>query len=379
MRMFAFSAALALTLAGLAPAAAQEPIRIGSSIPITGTTAFFGQHSRWGTELAVAEANEAGGLHGRKIEVDFQDNQCNPSVAVTSVSQMLASKKYAAIFDGLCSSVVLAIMPLVQRANVPLIVANGSATAIAEQSGVGGNDWTFKVNPSDASLIEALVGHLEKIGDVDKLALVGENTDYGRAGVQAFERALEKRKLKPLMSTDFYQQGTADFTTLLSKVRRSAPKAIALYSIGADFQNLIRQYHGANMTIPLTGRLLTDQVPAEIMASGRLNGSTSVQPYTAEVDIPANKAFVAAFTKMHGSAPNLLSFEAYETAKVLLDAIKRAGSADPTAIRDALKKTKYPSILGAEIEFDANNLAHNNAVIITVKDGKVTVEGLSRT
>ncbi len=64
---------------------------------------------------------------------------------------------------------------------------------------------------------------------------------------------------------------------------------------------------------------------------------------------------------------------------MLIDAIKRAGVAEPAAIRDALKKTKYPSILGADIEFDDHNLAHNNAVVITIKEGKVQIEGLSKT
>jgi branched-chain amino acid transport system substrate-binding protein len=97
-------------------AGAEEPIRIGSSIPITGTAAFFGQHSRWGAELAVEEANAASGALGRQIEIDFQDNQCNPTEAVKSVSQMLSNKKDVAILDGLCSSAILAIMPLVERA-----------------------------------------------------------------------------------------------------------------------------------------------------------------------------------------------------------------------------------------------------------------------
>jgi ABC-type branched-chain amino acid transport systems, periplasmic component len=80
----------------------------------------FGQHSRWGAELAAAEANAKGGVLGRKVEIDFQDNRCNPAEAVKSVTQMLAEKKYVAIFDGLCSSAALAIMPLVERAGIPL-------------------------------------------------------------------------------------------------------------------------------------------------------------------------------------------------------------------------------------------------------------------
>jgi len=370
-------AALGLTLVALA-ARAQEPIVIGDSLPITGNLAFFGQHSRWGTELAVAEANASGGILGRPIKIDYQDNQCNPAVGVSSVSQMLSDKKHVAVLDGVCSSVILAIMPIVQRAGVPLVVANGSATAIAEASGIDGNQWTFKVNPSDASLATALVGYLQNAGKADGIVLIGEDTDYGRAGTQAFEQALAPLHLK-LLSSDYYQQGTADFTTVLTKIRRENPGSLAVYSVGADFQNLIRQYFGMGLTIPLTGRLLTDQIPPEIMASGKLDGSTAVQPYAAEVDLPANKAFIAAFQKMHHTAPNLLSFEAYETTRVLLDAITRSGSAQPAAIRDALKTTKFPSILGADITFDDHNLAHNNAVILIIKGGKVVVEGLSRT
>ena len=80
-------------------------------IPLTGGVSHFGQHSRWGAEMALAEANATGGCWGASLEIDFQDNRCNPAEAVKSVTQMLASKKYVAIHDGLCSSVVLAIMP----------------------------------------------------------------------------------------------------------------------------------------------------------------------------------------------------------------------------------------------------------------------------
>ena len=355
-----------------------SPIVIGASLPLTGTVSTFGQHSRWGSELAIQEANAAGGILGRKVEMDYQDNRCNPAEAVKSVTQMIAEKKYVAIFDGLCSSAALAIMPLVERAEIPFVVANASATSIAEKSGVGGNEWTFKVNPTDASMLDALVGWLQKEGKASNIAFIGEDTDFGRAGSEGLEAALKKKNLK-LSSIDFYQKGTADFTTLLAKVRSKKPQEIALYSIDADFQNLIRQWAGMGAGIPLTGRVLLDQVPAQILASGMLNGSTAVQPYSESVDLPANKAFVAAYKKMTGQDPILVGFESYEATKILLDAIKRAGSTDHTAVRDALKKTSYPSILGVDLKFDDHNLVHNNAVILGVKDGKVVVLGFSKT
>jgi branched-chain amino acid transport system substrate-binding protein len=354
------------------------PIVIGSSIPITGGVSSFGQHSRWGSELAIAEANAAGGVLGRKIEIDFQDNRCNPAEAVKSVTQMISDKKYVAILDGLCSSVALAIMPLVERAEIPFVVANASATSIAEKSGVGGNKWTFKVNPTDASMLDALVTWLAKEGKADNIAFLGEDTDFGRAGSSGLEAALKKRNLK-LSNVDFYQKGTADFSTVFAKIKSKKPTLLAMYAIDADFQNAMRQWYGMGGGIPLTGRVLVDQVPKEIMASGFLDGTTAVQPYDPSIDTPANKAFVEAFTKKNGAAPILVSFEAYETTRILIDAIKRAGNTEPAAIREALTKTKYPSILGSVIEFDANNLAHNNAVILGIKAGKVMVLGFSKT
>ena len=267
-------AVLASTAFAQAPAG---PIIIGASTPLTGGVAHFGQHARWGAELAIAEANAKGGALGRKIEIDFQDNRCNPAEAVKSVTQMLAEKKYAAIFDGLCSSVALAIMPLVERAGVPFIVANASATSIAEKSGVGGNKWTFKVNPTDASMLDALVGWLDKDGKAGNIAFLGEDTDFGRAGSSGLEAALKKRNQKLVMA-DYFQKGTADFTPVLTKIKAKKPALLALYAIDADFQNSIRQWYSLGGGIPLTGRVLVDQVPKEIMASGFLDGTTSVQP-----------------------------------------------------------------------------------------------------
>jgi branched-chain amino acid transport system substrate-binding protein len=354
------------------------PIIIGASTPLTGGVAHFGQHARWGAELAIAEANAKGGALGRKIEIDFQDNRCNPAEAVKSVTQMLAEKKYAAIFDGLCSSAALAIMPLVERAGVPFIVANASATSIAEKSGVGGNKWTFKVNPTDASMLDALISWLDKDGKAGNIAFLGEDTDYGRAGSSGLEAALKKRSQKLVMA-DYFQKGTADFTPVLTKIKAKKPALLAIYTIDADFQNSLRQWYGLGGGIPLTGRVLVDQIPKEIMASGFLDGTTSVQPWDPSVDTPANKVFVEAFTKKYNVAPMLISFESYETINILIDAIRRSGNGSPAAIRDALATTRYQSMLGPVLEFDANNLVHNNAIIFTIKGGKVVIVGMSKT
>jgi len=354
-----------------------DPIHILSSVPLTGNVASFGQQAKWGTELAISEINAKGGILGRKLVVDYEDNRCNAAEAVKSVSQALSRSKYVAILDGLCSSAVLAIMPLADRAKLPMVVANGTASSISETSGKGGNQWVFKVNPSDAGLTDAIVGWLAKENKSSNIALLAEDTDFGRAGQQGLQAALSKRGEK-LASTDFYQQGTADFTNVLTKLRAQKPNAIALYSVTVDFQNLLRQYVSSGVRIPLTGRLVFNDVPKEILESGALEGTITVQPYTVEIDTPANKAFVAAFEKLNNTKPNLVGFESYESMLVLADAIRRANSTDSTAIRNALKTTKFKSILETTIEFDENHLAHNNAVVMTIQKGKVIVLGFSK-
>ena len=325
------------------------------------------------------EANATGGVLGRKVEFDYQDNRCNPAEAVKSVTQMVAQKKYVAIFDGLCSSAALAIMPLIERAEIPFVVANASATSIAEKSGAGGNRWTFKVNPTDASMLDALIAWLDKDGKARNIAFLGEDTDFGRAGASGLEAALKKRNVS-LGMTEFYQKGTADFSSVLAKIKARKPAALALYAIDADFQNMMRQWNGMGGGIPLTGRVLVDQVPKEILAAGVLDGTTSVQPYDVNIDTAANKTFVEAYKKKSGgTAPIMVGFESYEATRILLDAIKRAGSTGPAAVRDALAKTKYQSLLGATLEFDQNNLLHNDAVILGIRDGKVVVFGFSKT
>src|SRR5499433_1692510 len=282
MRLITAAAALAaLAYAGLAQSQ-EGPILIGASIPLTGGVSTFGQHSRWGAELAVSEANAKGGVLGRKIEVDFQDNRCNPAEAVKSVTQMLSEKKYVAIFDGLCSSAALAIMPLVERAGVPFVVANAS----------------------DLSMLDALVGWLDKEGKAGNIAFLGEDSDFGRAGSTGLETALKKRNLK-LASVDFFQKGTADFTPVFTKIKARKPALFAIYAVDADFQNAMRQWYSMGGGVPLTGRVLVDQVPKEIMDSGFLDGTTSVQPYDPSVDTPGNKAFVEAFRKLHNVPPIL--------------------------------------------------------------------------
>lgn len=368
---------IALVSAALTSAAHAEDLRIGLSTPLTGSVASLGQHEKWGAELAIAQLNEAGSVNGKTLALDVQDNQCNPSQGVTSVEKLLQSSPVAVI-GALCSSVTLAIMPVAKRAKVPLVVAVATSPAITEASGIGGNEWTFRINPSDAGLGTALANYLAANGSYSKLAFVGEDTDYGRGGQKALASALSGKGVN-VASTDLFQQNTQDFTTVLTRLSSEAPDALALYAVGADELNFLRQYRSSGLRTHLTGRIAFDELADTVVASGALDGATSVFPYAANLDTPENKAFVTAFKEKYGQLPNYQSFEAYEAVHVIADAARRAEKPTPEAVRDALATTKFKSLTGKTISFDQNNQAHNSALILRIDGKEIVIEAQSDT
>ncbi len=362
----------------VAASADDKPIVVGISAPLSGPATLLGEHLQWGAQLATEQINAAGGVLGRKLDLKVQDNACSPSQGVTSVSRLISLDSPSVLMGALCSSVTLALMPVVKRAQVPLVVSISTARAIAEGAGVGGNDWVFKTNPSDQGLADALVRYLLANSKINRIALAAEDTDYGRGASKALTAAFQGTRLK-LVSSDYFQKGTQDYSAELTKLSHEKPDAVALYMTGTDEVNFVRQYGHAGMTIPITGRPNLGIMTKEITDGGVPSGSTSVYPYFVGIDNPENNAFVKAFKAQFHRDPIYQSFEAYEAVKIIAAAINRAGKSDPASIRKALVDTNFESILGGIVKFDDHHEAHNSAIILKVEGGKVAVAGREHT
>lgn len=369
------AAAIAAFGLGALPASAADPILLGLSGPQSGGAAYLGQHQKWGAELAIEELNKAGGVLGRPIVLSVQDNQCNPTQGAASAEQLIAVGKVSAIVGGLCSSATLSILPIVEKAGIPLVVETATSPKITELSGVGGNKWSFRINPSDAELAVGLARYLIAEGKIKKVAFVGEDTDYGRGGHAALGKVLAQNGIE-LGNGDFIARDTQDFSAILTRLASERPGAIALYLNGADELNFLRQYRAARLDIPLTGRVEFSELQERIVESGAINGATSVYPYSDLIAAGGNAAFVEAFRKKFGEVPNAQSFQSYTAFKLLGDAISRAGSSEPAKIRDALSTSDFKTILGDQLKFDAHHQAHPSAVILRIENGKVAVKGL---
>lgn len=371
MRVRSWMAGVVAAVLSIGPAAAQ-PIVIGVSTPQTGAAATASEWEMWGVNLAVEEINAAGGLlGGRKIELMVLDNKCNPSEAV-NVANKLVEAKVVAIEGSHCSSAHLASMKIIADAKIPMITGIASNPQISDLAGPGRNEYAFRISASDSSMMEALGIYLAKAKVFKTAAIIGEDTDFGRGGADAFKKVAEKSGVQ-IVSTDFHPQNTPDFTSILTRIQQRRPDAIATFQIGGDSINFLRQAMQLGVHIPYTGRVELGGRNLPIIEAGGMEKSISAWQYSALVDSPQNKAFAEKIMAKHKSEPYLQSWAGYDCIRVLAQAIKDANSTDGEKIKDAIKKMKFTNLMGKEVTFDDHNSAGHYVVLHTVINKKVAV------
>jgi branched-chain amino acid transport system substrate-binding protein len=372
MRKSLLAVAAVASFASFSPAMAQQgPIVIGVSTPKTGVAATASEWEMWGANLAVEEINAAGGLLGRKVELLVLDNKCNPSEGV-NVANKLVEAKVVAIEGAHCSSVHLAMMKIIADAKIPMVTGIASNPQITELAGPGRNEYAFRISPSDSAMMDALGIYLGNKKDFKKVAIVGEDTDFGRGGADAFKAVADKAGVA-VVSTDFSPQNTPDFTSILTRIQREKPDAIATFQVGGDSLNFLRQAMQLGVKIPYTGRVELGGRNQPIIDAGGMEKSISAWTYNAEIDVPSNKAFVAKIEEKYKSKPYLQTWGAYDAIRVIGLAIKAAGSTDGPKVKDAIKDLKYTTVIGKPVAFDDHNSSGHWVVLQTVKDKKVGV------
>lgn len=369
MRKFLLAATVA-GFAGIGPAGAQS-ILIGVSTPQTGPAAVASEWEMWGVNLAVEEINAAGGVLGRKLELMVLDNKCNPSEGV-NVANKLVEAKVVAIEGSHCSSAHLASMKIVADAKIPMVTGIASNPQISTLAGPGRNEYSFRISASDQNMMDALGIYLGTKKVFKNVAIIGEDTDFGRGGADAFKAVAEKAGVS-VVSTDFHPQNAPDFTTILTRIQQRRPDAIATFQVGGDSLNFLRQAMQLGVRIPYTGRIELGGRNLPIIEAGGLEKSISAWQYSAHIDSPQNKAFAEKIMAKHKSEPYLQTWAGYDSIRVIAQAIKDAGSTEGPKIKDAIKNMTFTNVMGKTVKFDDHNSAGHYVALHTVLNKKVAL------
>jgi branched-chain amino acid transport system substrate-binding protein len=347
--------------------------KIGVITSLTGSNAAFGQAHKNGYTIALEELNAKGGLLGKKVELDYYDDQSRPDQAVQGVSKLVDQDRVPIVLGAYSSESTRAIVPVVTQKQVPLIMP----TAVADNVMESNSPWVFRICAGSGSFAAATLDFLKNNGDPKKLAIVYENTNFGQANNKSMTEAAKAAGLD-LLGSEAYQASSPDYKSLLQRVKSKNPDVIYFASYLLDASTLMRQSEqiGLNpkyFTSAGTG-FAAAEFPTPDKGAGKYAEYTfSVSQWLPSVKWKGSTEFDEKYFKLAGSHPAYHGMEAYAVLVVAAAAIDKAKSGQPQAIRDAIKEVNLPETPFGPVKFDARGQNHHPVLVTQVQGGQYKV------
>jgi branched-chain amino acid transport system substrate-binding protein len=341
-------------------------IVIGEYGSLTGTTATFGQSTHNGIMLAVDEQNAAGGLFDKKkIRVITEDDQSKPEEAATAATKLINQDRVVALLGEVASSRSLAAAPIAQAAKVPMISPSSTNAKVTQ---VG--DYIFRVCFVDEFQGLVMAKFAANSLKLKKAAILYDvKNDYSVGLSKVF--AEEFAKLGgTIVGQQSYSEGDSDFRAQLTQLKSLAPETIYVPGYYTEVGTIARQARDLGMKVPLLGGDGWDSPKLTEIGGDAVNGSYFSNHYSVDDPSPRIQKFVADYKKKYGIVPDGLAAMGYDAAKVLFDAMGRAGSADAAKVRDALAATKDYQAVTGNITIDKDRNAVKPAVVLKIANGK---------
>ena len=371
LSLFAVTVAMAAFFAGCGgEKKAENDIKIGLTGEMTGNNANYGTSTLDGVKLAVKEINDAGGLLGKKINLIVGDNKSEPSEAANVMTKLTTQDKVVAVSGNFTSSCAISASNVAPSAKIPY-VSNGATNPRLTVENGKTKEYIFRacfIDPFQGTVGANFILNTLKLKK--GVVLIDKNSDYSKGLTDFFKGAFTKGG-GSILGEEGYLQKDQDFRPILTKVRELSPEFIYLPGYYEEAGKIIKQARELGMNMPVIGGDGWDSAKlSEIAGGSALNNTYFTNHYSPEDKSPASATFVAAFDKEYKKVPDGPSVLGYDTMKLVADAIKRANSAEPAKIRDALAATKnFPGASGT-LTINESHDATKSAVIIEMKDGK---------
>ncbi len=358
-----------LFVAASAAAGCAKPgteIMIGEYGSLTGGTATFGQSSHQGTMLATEEVNAAGGLLGRKVKIVTEDDQSRPEEAKTAVLKLIKQNGVVAVIGEVASSRSLAAAPECQKSKIPMISPASTNPKVTE---IG--DYIFRACFVDTFQGEAMAKFARNDLKLSRVAVLKDvKNDYSVGLADFFEKTF-KAEGGEIVVVQSYSEGDIDFRAQLTAVRGTNPDGVFVPGYYTEVGLIARQARELGLTVPLLGGDGWDSPKTIEIGGAAVEGAYFGNHYAADDPDPVIQSFIRKFKAKHGVVPDAMAVLGYDAANLLFDAIKRAGSAEPTKIRDALAATADFQGVSGKLTMDASRNAKKKLVIMKIENGAI--------
>jgi branched-chain amino acid transport system substrate-binding protein len=357
------------------PAPAAGPIKIGAIYNLTGAQASLDVPSANGAKLAVKEINAAGGVLGRQVELVLYDGKTDAATIGNSATQLVESDKVIAIVGFSDTDMTLAAAPIAAKAGLVFVTSGATSPKLPDQV----PDYLFMACFGDN--VQAAAG-AEYAYNTLKAKTTYLLIDKGMEYTLLLGKYFKERFTElggQIVLEDTYQTGDKDFSAQITKLKGfgTMPDILFISSGPDDVGTIVKQFRDAGVDKPIVGGDGYD-TPLLVQIAGKGADNTYFTTHSlidAELGTDAVKKFIAAYQAEYKTPPeNAFAGLGYDTVKLLADAIKRAGSDDPKAIREALAKTKdLPGVTGSITFQPGSQIPQKGVTVILVKDGKFTL------
>jgi branched-chain amino acid transport system substrate-binding protein len=358
----------ALGLGIPSPSAAQQPIRIGSSIAISGRDAIQGGYVRDGYLLCQKHVNEKGGVLGRQIEFVIRDDGSDPKAAAGLYEKLIGEDKLDAVMGPYGSAMTDAAADVTEKHRKLMVAPAAGTSSLWEK----GRKYLIMVLSPLEGATEGTIDLAARHG-LKTIGLVNVDTLTGKAVVKGALELAKKNGLQVVFH-ETYPPGTTDFSAIVNRVKAANPDVLVANYVPAEVIAITSRMKDLDVNVKMYSATPGGGFLDYYKALGKTAEFTYAGSYwDPGLAYPGNLEFVAAYQKEFNRAPSFLSAASYAGCQLFVEAVRRSGSLDSDKLREELLKMKTKTVFGEFTVDERGFQIGHKAITIQWQDGKQMV------
>ena len=359
---------LGSVFAGCGSKESGDTIKVGANFELTGNVANYGNATIEGLQLAIDEANEAGGINGKKIELVSVDDKSEAAESINAATKLISDDDVKVIVGPATTGLVLAETQTATDAKVPIIAPCATSPEATVENGKV-KPYVFRscfIDPQQGEVMATFAA--KELKAKTAVIYVDNSSDYSKNLGKVFKEKFEAAGGKVVMEEAFLQKDQ-DFKATLTKLKTANADVMFVPAYYEEVGKIVKQAREMGINSAILGTDGWDDTKVVDIAGADALNNTFFSTHYSEKDAEV-QGFIEAYKKKYNHAPNVFAALGYDAGKMLVDALKRAGSNDTEKIREALEATKDLKVGTGTISMDKNHNPIKTAVILEMKNGE---------
>nr|WP_315410714.1 ABC transporter substrate-binding protein [uncultured Selenomonas sp.] len=362
------TALLGSVFAGCGSKESGDTIKVGANFELTGNVANYGNATIEGLQLAIDEANEAGGINGKKLELVSVDDKSEAAESINAATKLISDDDVKVIVGPATTGLVLAETQTATDAKVPIIAPCATSPEATVENGKV-KPYVFRscfIDPQQGEVMATFAA--KDLKAKTAVIYVDNSSDYSKSLAKVFREKFEAAGGKVVMEEAFLQKDQ-DFKATLTKLKTANADVMFVPAYYEEVGKIVKQAREMGINSAILGTDGWDDTKVVDIAGADALNNTFFSTHYSEKDTEV-QGFIEAYKKKYNRAPNVFAALGYDAGKMLVDALKRAGSGDTEKIREALEATKDLKVGTGTISMDKNHNPIKTAVILEMKNGE---------